>query len=121
MKKAITIIVITAALTGALLAGATTAVATPGKSRACSTCHTPINSSIAVKVTKVSGTSTKVKYRITVTGGSGAKGWAVLSGGKNIAHASSTTGTFSVAKGRTFTAWGVRKSTGSNKKTLTAK
>jgi hypothetical protein len=121
MKKALTIAVITAALTGALLAGATTAIATPGKSRSCNACHTPIRSSIVVKVTKVSSTSTKVKYRVTVTGGSGAKGWAVISGGKNIAHGSATTGTFSVAKGKTFAVWGVRKSTGSNRKTMTAR
>jgi len=121
MKKALTIAVITAALTGALLAGATTAVATPGKSRSCNACHTPIKSSIVVKVTKVSSTSTKVKYKVTVTGGSGARAWAVLSGGKNIARASSSTGTFTVTKGKTFTVWGVRKSTGSNRKTLTAK
>lgn len=121
MKKALTIAVATLALAGTLLVATTSAVATPGKSRSCNSCHTPIKSSIVVKVTRVSSTSTKVKYKVTVTGGSGARAWAVLSGGKNIAHASASTGTFSVTKGKTFTVWGVRKSTGSNKKTLTAK
>jgi hypothetical protein len=121
MKKALAITVITIAMAGALLAGATTAAATPGKSRACNACHTPIKSSIVVKVTKVSSTSTKVKYKVTVTGGRGANAWAVFSGGKNVARGSSSTGTFSVAKGKLFTVWGVRKSTGSARKTLTAK
>jgi len=121
MKKALTIAVATIALAGTLLVGATSAVATPGKSRACNGCHTAIRSSIVVKVTRVSSTSTKVKYKVTVSGGSGARAWAVLSGGKNIAHASSSTGTFSITKGKTFTVWGVKKSTGSNRKTLTAK
>jgi len=120
MKRVLTIGIASIALAGLLFAGAATASATPGKSTACSNCH---HASTAVKicVSKVSSTATTVTYKVTVTGGKGTAAWAVLSGGKNLAHKTAATGTFKVAKGKTIRVYGVKKGTGSARKTLTAK
>lgn len=120
MKKALTLAVAGAALTGLLVAGATTASATPGHTTACSGCH---GSSTAVKVSvkKVSSTSKTVTYSVKISGGSGAAGWAVLSGGKNLAHATASTGTFKVPVGKSIKVWGVKKSSGANYASLTVK
>jgi hypothetical protein len=56
-----------------------------------------------------------------VTGGKGVAAWAVLSGGKNLAHRTAKTGTFKVALGKKIKVWGVKSRTGSNYKSLTAK
>jgi hypothetical protein len=120
MKRALTIATATVALIGLLLAGATTASATPGKKSACSNCHAR-RTSVIVKVTKVSSTSTTVTYKVSVTGGKGVAAWAVLSGGKNLAHRTAKTGTFKVALGKKIKVWGVKSRTGSNYKSLTAK
>lgn len=118
MKKALTLAVAALALTGLLLATATTAMATPGKTSACSNCH-KTRTAVVLKVTRVSSTSTTVTYKVSVTGGSGKAGWAVLSGGKNLAHRTASTGTFKVAKGKTIKVYGVKRSTGSRTKTIT--
>jgi hypothetical protein len=120
MKKVLPIAVATVALAGMLLAGATTAAAVPTRTTACSNCHSP-SSSVKIKITKVSSTSSAVTYKVAVTGGSGTAGWAVLSGGKNLAHKVASTGTFKVAKGKTIKVYGVKKGTGSARKTLTVK
>jgi hypothetical protein len=120
MKKTVTIVVAALALAGMLLATATTAVATPGQTTPCANCHGR-STAVKVAVTRVSGTSKTVTYRVKVTGGSGATGWAVQSGGKNLARSLSSTGTFKVAKGKAIKVWGVKKSTGANYKALTAK
>lgn len=121
MKKLIAIAATTFALAGALVAAtATPAVATPTKTVACSRCHA-VSSTVKLAVTRVSATTRTVTYRVRVTGGSGAAGWAVLSGGRNLAHRLSTTGTFTVAKGRSIRVWGVRPQFGSASRALVAK
>ena len=120
MKKILTIAVMTLAVAGMLLATATTAVAHPTKKSSCSGCHGK-SSTVKVTVTKVSSTSKTVKYKVKVTGGSGSVGWAVLSGGKNLAHKNASTGTFKVAVGKKIKVWAVKANTGANYKALTAK
>ena len=108
------------ALAGLLLATATTATATPGKSSACSNCHSA-KAAVHLKVTKASSTSKTVTYKVSITGGSGKAAWAVISGGKNIAHKTASTGTFKVAKGKSIKVFGVKKGTGSASKAITVK
>lgn len=120
MKRTLILAVAAAALVGVVLGTASPAAATPGKTKACSNCHA-IRSSVKVAVTRVSGTSTTVTYKVSVTGGRGQAGWAVLAGGKNLARRTASTGTFKIAKGKTFRVWGVKKGTGSNYRALTAK
>ncbi len=118
MKRALTIGMASLALAGLLLAAATTAGATPGRTAACSKCH---RASTAVKlaVTKVSSTATTVTYRVSVTGGKGVAAWAVLAGGKNLKHRTASTGTFTVAKGKAIRVFGVKKGTGSAARSFT--
>jgi len=120
MKKALTIGMASVALAGVLFAGAATAGATPGRTTACSNCH-HASTTVKLTVTKVSSTSTTVTYKVSVTGGKGTAAWAVLSGGKNLAHRTVSTGTFKVTKGKTIKVYGVKKGTGSRVKTITAK
>jgi hypothetical protein len=120
MKKTLMFAVAMVALLGALLGTAATATATPGKSVSCTHCHAR-RTTVAVKVTRVSGTATTVTYKVSVTGGKGQAGWAVLSNGKNLAHRTAATGTFKVAKGRSIRVWAVKKGTGSNYRALVAK
>jgi len=120
MRRALILAVATAALVGVVMGTASTASAKPGKTRACSACHS-IKSAVKVSVTKVSSTATTVTYKVAVTGGRGQAGWAVLSGGKNLARRTASTGTFRIAKGKAFRVWGVKKRTGSNYRALTAK
>jgi hypothetical protein len=61
-----------------------------------------------------------VTYKVSVTGGKGAAAWAVLSGGKNLARRSASTGTFKVVKGKAIKVYGVKKGTGTAVKSLTA-
>ena len=117
MRKTLMIAIATMALAGLLLATATTATATPGKSTVCSGCHKN-STSVHIKVTRSSSTASTVTYKVAVTGGSGRAAWAVFSGGKNIAHKTSSTGTFKVAKGKSIKVFGVKKGTGSRAKTL---
>lgn len=120
MKRTLTLVLAATALVALLVGTTSTATATPGKTRACSSCHAQ-RSSVKIAVTKVASTTATVTYRVAVTGGRGQAGWAVLSGGKNLAHRTASTGTFKIAKGRTFKVWGVKKGTGSNYRALTAK
>lgn len=121
MKRLITIAATTFALAGALIAAtAAPAVAAPTKTIACSGCHAA-SSAVKVAVTRASATAKTVTYRVRVTGGSGAAGWAVLSGGRNLTHRLSATGTFTVAKGRSIRVWGVRPQAGSASRALVAR
>jgi hypothetical protein len=108
------------AFVAAAAASASSAVAHPTKRSACSKCH---GSSSAVKlvVTQKSSSATKVTYSIKITGGSGTAGWAVLSGGKNIAHKRAKTGKFTVAKGKKIKVWAVKTGSGAKYKSITVK
>lgn len=119
MKRALTIGIAGVALAGLLLATAATASATPGKTKSCSNCHSRATA-VKVTVTKVSSTSTTVTYRVSVTGRTGRAAWAVLSGGKNVARRSASTGTFKIAVGKTFRVWGVRGGRSNYKASMTA-
>ena len=120
MKKTLMFAATMVAILGLLLATATAASATPGKTVSCSNCHAR-RAAVAVKVTRLSGTATTITYKVSVTGGKGQAGWAVLSSGKNLAHRTASTGTFKVAKGKSIRVWAVKKGTGSNCKALVAK
>jgi len=120
MKKTLMLAATLMAILGLLLATATTASATPGKTVSCSNCHAR-RTAVVVKVTKVSSTATTVTYKVSVTGGRGQAGWAVLSGGGNLAHRTASTGTFKVVKGKSIRVWAVKKGTGSNYRALVAK
>lgn len=101
-------LLIALSLTGAF---ASTALAHPSYSSACSSCH---GSSTAVHVTAVQTANDGVNatYNVTVTSPSTVKGWAVFSGSTNIAYASASTGTFVVADGNTYTVWANDPSSG---------
>lgn len=120
MRKTLTTIALIAALVAGVGGVAASATATPGKTKSCSNCH-DASSAVKITLTKKSSTSTKVTYKIKVTGGSGAAGWAVLKGSTNVKHATSSTGTFTVRKGRTYKVWAVKKGTGSVSKTISPK
>jgi hypothetical protein len=101
---------ITAVAALALVAAfATTAQAFPEKTSACSGCH---NKSAVVGVTAVEAANDGVTatYDVTVTGPNTIFGWAVLSGSTNKANGYGSTGTFQVPVGKTYTVWGVSKS-----------
>jgi hypothetical protein len=119
MKRTLTITMAALALTGLLLAGVTTASASPGKAAACSSCHKR-KAAVRISVKPIASSATTVTYKVRVSGGSGKAAWAVLSGGSNIAHRNASTGTFTVAKGTAIKVYGVKKKTGSRTKTLTA-
>jgi hypothetical protein len=120
VKKSAIVALAVIAVAAILAVGATTASAFPTKTKACTVCHAR-STAVKVAVTKVSATATVVTYRVKVTGGSGATGWAVLFGSKNLAHKTASTGTFKVAKGRAIKVWAVKFGSGSNYKALTAK
>jgi hypothetical protein len=121
MKKALSLLIVTAAITALLLGTAATAGATVSKTKSCSGCHRR-STAIKVAVTKVSSTATDtVTYKVKVTGGSGKVAWAVLSGGKNVARKKASTGTFKVAVGKTFRVWAYKGGKSNYKATITAK
>ena len=119
MKKlAITFVLL--ALVGTVLGFASSAQAFPTKTAACSQCH---GKSTAVKITltKISQTSRTAKYSIKITGGRGAAGWTVKYGARILARRTASTGTFTVARHKTYRVWAVKKSSGANYKTLVVK
>lgn len=120
MKRTIATIILIAALAAGIVGIASSASAFPTKRTACSRCH---GSSTAVKITltRTSSTATRVTYKIKVTGGSGAAGWALLRGTTNVKHRTASTGVFTVTKGKTYKVWAVKKGTGARSRTLTAK
>ena len=102
-----------------LVAGAASgAYAHPTYAQACSGCH---GSSTAVRITawQTANTGTSATYRISITGGSGQAGWAVLEGGVNRTHAGNALSSFTVPVGHTYEVWGVKTSTGANRISLT--
>jgi hypothetical protein len=120
MKKAAITTMVVVALTAALFGGASHATAVPTKQKACSSCH-KTSSAVTVALTRKAATSSAVTYSVKIKGGKGATGWAVLSGGRNIAHGRATSGTFTVGNGHTFKVWAVKKGTGSTSRAATAK
>ncbi|HET6350986.1 MAG TPA: hypothetical protein VFG89_02500 [Coriobacteriia bacterium] len=115
-KAATAVVVGTLAI--ASFGSASTAVATPGKNKSCSSCH-KTSSAVRISVKKQSETTTTATYSVTVTGGNGRAGWAVFSGGKNIKHKSASKGTFTVNRGKSYKVRAVKKGSGSAVKTLT--
>jgi hypothetical protein len=109
MKKSLAVVLAVAALVASAIGFAGTATATPSKTKACSGCH---GASSAVVVT--------VKKKST-SGGKGGAAWAVLKGGKNLAHGYGATGTFKLKKGQTVNVWGRKTGSGANYKTLVVK
>ena len=120
MKRTLILAVVAASLVAVALGTATTASATPNKTIACTGCHAA-RTTVKVGIAKVSSTASTVTYKVAITGGSGQAGWTVLSGGKNLAHRTASTGTFKIAKGKKFRLWGVKKGTGTNYRTITAR
>lgn len=120
MKKFVTLLCAALVFAAVLGLAVSTASATPGKTKACSSCHS-VKTAVKVSVTRVSSTATTVTYKVHVYGGSGQTAWAVLWSGKNLAHRSASTGTFKIKKGRTFKVWGVMRRTGSRYVTKLAK
>jgi hypothetical protein len=120
LKKSLAAILVAVALAGSVIGFASTATATPTKKKACSSCH-GTSSAVKITVKKKSSTSSKVTYSVKVTGGSGKTGWAVLSGGKNLARKKASTGTFTVAKGKSIKVWAVKTGSGAKYKAMTIK
>jgi hypothetical protein len=120
MKKTLMTALLAAALVASVVGFAGTAAAHPTKTKACSSCHGS-SSAVTITVKKKSSTAKKVTYTVKVSGGSGSTGWGVLAGGKNLAHKSSTSGTFSIAKGKKVKVWAVKTGSGAKAKTITAK
>ena len=117
MKKVIMIGALVVALVGGAAGAVTSASAFPTKNKPCSTCHGS-SSAVKIKLTPSATTTTTATYRIKVTGGSGKAGWAVFSGAANIRHKISSTGTFTVTRGLTYTVRAVKKGSGAAEKTL---
>jgi hypothetical protein len=117
LRKSIASVFVIVALVGSVVGFASTATAHPTKKSACSGCHHS-SSAVRITITKKSSTSTKVTYAVKVTGGKGTAGWAVLSGGKNLARKRSSSGTFTVAKGRTVKVWAVKTGSGATCRSL---
>lgn len=95
------------------------AQAHPTYAQACSSCHGG-STAVKVAVTQTAHTATTGTYRVSVTGGTGSAGWAVLDGTLNRARASAATGTFTVPLGRTYRVWGVKLDNGASYVTLSA-
>jgi len=110
------------ALVGTVLGFASSAQAFPTKTAACSQsqCHGR-STAVKITITKISQTSRTAKYSIKVTGGRGVAGWAVKYGARNLARRTASTGTFTVARGKTYKVWAVKLSSGANYKTLIVK
>jgi|GEM_PF-2595025 len=119
MKKLATTFVLLA-IVGTVLGFASSAQAFPTKTAACSQCHGK-STAVKITITKISQTSRTAKYSVKVTGGRGAAGWAVKYGARNLARRTASTGTFTVARGKTYRVWAVKKSSGANYKTLVVK
>jgi hypothetical protein len=120
MKKTLAASILILAIVVGVFGVASTATATPGKSKSCSVCHHK-RTAVKITLTRSSSTSTTVTYKIKVTGGKGRAGWAVFQGAKNIKHKTASTGMFTLAKGKTYKVWAVKKSTGSRSKVLLVK
>lgn len=120
MKRTIATILMLVALAAGVIGVASSASAFPTKRTACSRCH---GASTAVKITltRSSSTTTTATYKIRITGGSGAAGWALLKGTTNVKHRTASTGVFTVAKGKTYKVWAVKKGSGARYRTLIAK
>jgi hypothetical protein len=99
-----------------IVATAAPALSYPTKTGACSTCHGRYSMTLTAKVvSKKSGYTT---YRVSAPK---ATAWAVLSGGRNYAHGTGTSGTFRVPTGRTYKVWAVRLGKGAASRSLTVK
>lgn len=120
MKKSLATVLVTVVLVAGVVGFASTATAHPTKKSACSGCH-GVSSAVKITVKKKSSTSKKVTYTVKVSGGSGTAGWAVLSGGKNLAHKKASSGTFTVAKGKKIKVWAVKTGSGAAYKSITVK
>ena len=117
MKKTYISLLVVLALSLAVFGTASSAVAFPTKTKSCSGCH-PSKAQVKITLKRLSSTKTTAKYRVTVSGGSGTAGWAVLSGSKNLAHKTASTGTFTVVRGKTVRVWAVKTGTGSRSVSL---
>jgi hypothetical protein len=91
-----------------MAAFATTAQAFPTKTSACSGCHTK-STTVHVTAVQTANNGVTATYQVTVTGPNAILGWTVLSGTTNVKNATAGTGTFSVPVGKTYTVWGVSK------------
>lgn len=102
-----------------LVAGtATSAYAHPTYTQSCTSCHGS-SSAVKVSVSRTANNGTTATYHITLSGGSGSSGWAVLEGSSSKSHASNASSNFTVPVGHTYQVWGVRTSTGANHISLT--
>jgi hypothetical protein len=106
VKTRLTLAVAALAAFGAVLGFATTAYAHPTQTVACTGCHGTA-SVIKLAAVQTANDGTNATYQITITGGSGSEGYAVLSGSTNVAHASASSGSVTVPDGKTYTVWGV--------------
>ena len=117
MKKSAITLLLVLALSLGVFGSVSNAVAFPTKTRACSNCHAT-RSTVKITLTRLSLTKTTAKYSIKVSGGSGVAGWALFSGSTNIARRTSSTGTFTITRGRTYKVWAVKSNTGSRSMSL---
>lgn len=106
MKKRLTLAFAALAAFGLVAGFATAASAHPNKTSACTSCHGTA-SAISLSVTQTSNDGTNAKYQITITGGSGIKGYAVLNGSTNVANAQATSAVVTLPVGKTYTIWAV--------------
>ncbi len=122
MNRALATTALILAMVAGVAGAATTATAFPSKTKACTSagCHR-YSSVVKITVTRVSSTRSTVRYKIKVTGGKGATGYAVLLGSKNLTHRTASTGYFKLAKGKTYKVWAVKFGTGANSKKLIVK
>ena len=106
MKMRLTLAVAALAAFGIVAGSAATASAHPTQTSACTGCHGAA-SAITLTAVQTANDGTNATYRITLAGGSGSKGYAVLNGSTNVAHASASTGVVVLPVGKTYSVWGV--------------
>jgi len=117
MKKTALALVVAIALAGGLFGTVSGAAAKPTKSKSCVTCHGS-SSAVKISLTKKSSTAKTRKYAIKITGGKGKAGWAVFLGSKNIARKTSSTGTVTLKRGKTYKIRAVKDDSGAKTKTF---
>lgn len=103
MRKRIMLGTVAVATVGLISAFATSAYATPGKTSACSNCHS--GTALAVSATQTSNDGTNASYSVSAPG---AGYIAVFSGGTKIAQVTGASGTITVADGKTYTLHAVK-------------
>lgn len=106
MKRRYLLPLATLAFAGVIAGFAGNALAFPTQASPCSSCHSK-DAAVSVTLVQTANTGTSATYSITVSDPYGMNGWGVFSGGNKLAGAATTTDSFTVPVGATYTVFGV--------------